>query len=83
MQEVRGSSPLPPTTTPSPRRSRIWSHAVALRFMYYNYCRIHRLLRVTPAMAAGVTGRFWSVEDIVRLLEERERVALQEARCFT
>jgi len=47
-------------------------HAVALHFMYYNFCRIHQTLRVTPAMAAGVTDRLWDVSDIVRLLEEKE-----------
>ena len=49
------------------------AHAVALHFMYYNFCRIHRSLRVTPAMAAGVTERLWGIEDIVELLEARER----------
>lgn len=44
------------------------SHAVALHFMYYNFCRIHRSLRVTPAMAAGVTDRLWEVEDILALI---------------
>lgn len=48
-------------------------HAVALHFMYYNFCRIHQTLRITPAMAAGVTDRLWDIEDIVRLLEEREQ----------
>lgn len=47
-------------------------HAVALHFMYYNFCRIHKTLRITPAMAAGVTDRLWSVEDIVKLIAERE-----------
>jgi len=47
-------------------------HAVALHFMYYNFVRIHRSLRVTPAMEAGVTDRLWSLEDIVKLLEEKE-----------
>jgi hypothetical protein len=42
---------------------------VALHFMYYNFCRIHQTLRVTPAMAAGVTDRLWDVEDIVALLD--------------
>jgi len=42
--------------------------AVALHFMYYNFCRIHQSLRVTPAMEAGVTDRLWGIEDIVRLL---------------
>ena len=51
------------------------AHAVALHFMHYNFCRIHRSLRVTPAMEAGVTDHLWEIEDIVRLLEERERLA--------
>jgi len=42
--------------------------AVALHFMYYNFCRIHQSLRVTPAMAAGVTERLWEIEDILNLL---------------
>ncbi len=44
------------------------AHAVAIHFMYYNFVRIHSTLRVTPAMAAGVTGRLWELEDVVRLL---------------
>lgn len=47
--------------------------AISLHFMYYNFCRIHQTLRVTPAMAANVTDRVWDVEDIVMLLEEQER----------
>ncbi len=43
-------------------------YAVALHFMNYNFCRIHRTLRVTPAMATGVTNRLWDIEDIVNLL---------------
>ncbi len=43
--------------------------AISLHFMYYNFCRIHQTLRVTPAMAANVTDRAWEVDDIVRLLE--------------
>ena len=44
-------------------------HMVALWFMYYNFCRIHQTLRVTPAMQAKVTNRLWSVEDIAALLD--------------
>ncbi|MBZ0221048.1 MAG: IS1 family transposase [Candidatus Methylomirabilis sp.] len=44
-------------------------YAVALHFMYYNFCRIHQSLRVTPAMAAGVTGKLWEIEDILDLLK--------------
>ncbi len=48
--------------------------AVALHFMFYNFVRIHQTLRVTPAMAAGVTNHVWEISDIVRLVEEREEV---------
>ena len=44
-------------------------HAVALHYMYYNFVRIHKTLRCTPAMEAGVTKRLWSIEDIVSLLD--------------
>jgi IS1 family transposase len=47
-------------------------HSVALHFVYYNFCRIHQTTRITPAMAAGISKRLWSIEDIVKLLEERE-----------
>lgn len=42
--------------------------AVSLHFMYYNYCRIHQSLGVSPAMAAQVTDRLWSIEDILGLV---------------
>ena len=48
------------------------AHAVALHFMAYNFVRIHGSLRVTPAMAAGVTNRLWDIGDIVRVTEEWE-----------
>jgi IS1 family transposase len=48
-------------------------HAISLYFMYYNFCRIHQTLRITPAMAAGVTSRVWDLEDIVALLEKSEK----------
>lgn len=51
-----------------------WS--VALHFMHYNFCGIHQTLRVTPAMEAGVSDHVWSVEEIVKLLDEdRSRLA--------
>ncbi len=43
-------------------------YAVVLHFMYYNFCRIHQTLRVTPAMEAKVTDRLWEIEDILDLL---------------
>ena len=48
------------------------AHAVALHFMYYNFCRIHSTLKITPAMAAGVTTRLWEIGDIVDLIEAVE-----------
>jgi hypothetical protein len=44
-------------------------HAVALHYMVYNFARRHQSLRVTPAMAAGVDRKLWTVKDIVRLSE--------------
>lgn len=42
--------------------------SLAIHYMHYNYVRIHQTLRVTPAMAAGVTERLWAIEDILTLL---------------
>lgn len=44
-------------------------HAVALYFMYYNFCRVHQTLRVTPAVEAGLCDHVWSVEELVALIE--------------
>lgn len=46
--------------------------AVALNYFAYNFIKIHRTLRVTPAMAAKVTARLFDVSDIVALLEASE-----------
>ena len=45
---------------------------MALNYFVYNFIRIHRTLRTSPAMAAGVTDRLFDVSDIVRLLETVE-----------
>jgi IS1 family transposase len=42
--------------------------AVALHFMYYNFCRIHKTLRVTPAMEAGIADHVWGLEEIISLI---------------
>jgi len=44
-------------------------HALALYFAFYNFCRIHKTLKVTPAMAAGVSDKLWSLEDIAERIE--------------
>src|SRR6266849_4162114 len=49
--------------------------AVHLHFLHYNFCRIHQTLRVTPAMAAGLSQRVWGLGDIVALLEATENKA--------
>jgi IS1 family transposase len=46
--------------------------AIALHTMYYNFVRIHQTLRITPAMAAGVSKTLWNVSDIVAMLEQWE-----------
>ena len=43
-------------------------HSVALHYMYYNFCRVHQTLRVTPAMEAGISDHVWSLEELVALL---------------
>lgn len=43
--------------------------SVNLHFMHYNFARIHQTLRVTPAMAAGVSDHVWDIEEIVGLLD--------------
>jgi hypothetical protein len=42
--------------------------AVALWFGYYNFCRVHQTLRVTPAMESGLSDHVWSLEEMVGLL---------------
>jgi IS1 family transposase len=51
------------------------AHAVALFAMYYNFIRIHKTLRMTPAMAAGVTNHLWEISDVVDVLEAWETTA--------
>ena len=69
------------TRLPNGFSKKVDNHAaaMALHFMYYNFVKTHQSLRMTPAMAAGVTSSPWTVEDIVRLVEERERRRREEA----
>ena len=43
-------------------------HMVALYFIHYNFCRIHKTLRVTPAMESGLTDHVWGIEELIDLL---------------
>jgi IS1 family transposase len=45
-------------------------YAIALHFVYYNFCRIHQTLRVTPAMEAGIASDIMEIEDIVKLADK-------------
>jgi len=43
-------------------------HSVALHYMFYNFCRVHQTLKVTPAMEAGLTDHVWSLEELCALM---------------
>ena len=47
-------------------------HAISLHFMYYNFCRIHQTLRVTPAQEAGIADSVYDLDFIVKLIDDRE-----------
>ena len=53
--------------------SKKWENheaAIALHFMHYNFCRVHKTLRVTPAMEAGLAHHVWTIEELVVILPE-------------
>lgn len=45
-------------------------HALALYFVHYNFCRIHKSLRTSPAMAAGIADTLWSLDDVIAKIDE-------------
>ncbi len=44
-------------------------HAVSLHFMFYNFCKIHKSLRVTPAMEAGIDDHVWTMDEVVMMAD--------------
>ena len=56
------------------------AHSVAIHFMYYNFVRLHETVRMTPAMAAGVTDKLWELSDMVRVIEEWEAMQSVQAQ---
>ena len=48
------------------------AHMMAIYFMHYNFVRLYQTLKVTPAMAAGVTSKLWEMSDMVKVLENWE-----------
>jgi len=55
------------------RKLRNHAASVALNYFAYNFIQIHKTLRTSPAQAAGVTDRLWSVNDLVALWESYEK----------
>lgn len=47
-------------------------NALSLYFVFYNFVRMYKTLRMSPAMAAGLTDKLWSMEDIVALMDARD-----------
>jgi hypothetical protein len=56
-------------TNPFSKKVENLGHAVALHLMFYNFCRVHQTLRVTPAMQAGLTDHVWSLQEIAALAD--------------
>lgn len=54
------------------------AHQIALHFFHYNFCRVHKTLRVTPAMEAGLTDHVWTLDELCSLLPERKPNARAE-----
>lgn len=50
------------------KKIEMHAHNVALHFTYYNFCKIHQTLRITPAMQSGLSDHVWSLEELVELL---------------
>ena len=49
-------------------------HSISLSFMAYNFCKVHKTLRVTPAMQAGIADHIWTMEEVVEMSETYEHV---------
>lgn len=47
------------------------AHAIAIHFMHYNFCRVHKTLRVTPAMEAGISDHVWTLEQMLGILDAK------------
>jgi IS1 family transposase len=50
-------------------------HMLAIYFLYYNFCRVHQTIRVTPAMEAGISDHVWTIAEMVNLLDQRSILA--------
>lgn len=55
-------------------------HSLSLYFAYYNFVRIHKSLKTTPAMAAGVTSRLWEMADLLAVVDAYHRIGMKSDR---
>ena len=53
-------------------------HAISLHFMHYNFCRIHKSLKATPAMEAGIADTVYELDFVVDLIDDREAAKLEK-----
>lgn len=65
---MRMHAPVHPATNAFSKKIENLGYALALHFMFYNFGRVHKAVKMTPAMAAGVADHVWSVGEIVALL---------------
>jgi IS1 family transposase len=54
--------------------------AVSLHFMHYNFCRVHKTLGTTPAVAAGIADHTWTLDELISLLVDAESVSVKRGR---
>jgi hypothetical protein len=57
---------------PRAKKAENHAHMMAIYFMHYNFVRIHQTLKITPAMAAGISPKLWEMADMVKVLEDWE-----------
>jgi hypothetical protein len=75
LEALESGGPVPGASLSNTSGGKMRNHAAAtaLNYFAYNFIKIHRTLRTSPAMAAGVTNRLWGVEDLVALWEAYEQ----------
>jgi hypothetical protein len=54
-------------------------YALALYFTFYNFVRMHKTLKCSPAMAAGISNTLWGMEDVVALIDDRAEAPKKRA----
>jgi hypothetical protein len=67
-----GSCRMTRLTNAFSKKAENHAHMMAICFMHYNFVRIHQTLKITPAMAAGVTDKLWEMTNMVKVLENWE-----------